>query len=169
MYHSLMMVEGKYFRFVLNVCELGNRASEQLQVEPRHDVIEKQTLAHQSTTTTRTRFETSSRKHRKQKILFSPQPCFVHITGILRSYLLVVGISHIWHKEMVTDTCLCTCTRFMYLFGIGVFWYTQLPHFSPECIPELHMNTLMYTICCDLFLVLMGSFGRSKHSLLGVM
>ena len=33
-------------------------------------------------------------------ILFPPaQPFFVHLTGILRSYNLVVGISHIWHKQ----------------------------------------------------------------------
>ena len=30
---------------------------------------------------------------------FPPQACFVHLTGILRSYNLVVGISHIRHKE----------------------------------------------------------------------
>ena len=39
-YHSLMMVEGTYFRFILNVCELGKRASKQIQVEPRHDVTQ---------------------------------------------------------------------------------------------------------------------------------
>ena len=90
---------------------------------------------------------------------------FVHTTGTLRSYLIVVGIGHIWHKENGHRYM----SAHMYQIHVPVWYKCFLVHaispFFSECIPEFHLNTSN----ADVFLwfvsdVLVGSCGGRKHS-----
>ena len=57
-------------------------------------------------------------------LFFPPQPYFVHIPGILKSYLLVVGISHIWHTE-IGHTYVST---HMYQIHVPVWYRSYIAH-----------------------------------------